>query len=122
MSHEHAKDSRSRTLPMEQSMGRTARERTVQHLAEGDLLPMPPRITHPSSVVGRIESGGLGRPSFAVIDCAGDLIPDALVLEYGPADAEHARSSRVWIRTSGRASTPSYVLSSDSSSGGYVTA
>lgn len=79
-------------------------------------------MTRPSQVVGRIESGGLGRPSFVELDGAEDLIPDALVLEYGPADAEQTRSARVWIRMSGRASTPSYVLSSDSSSNGYVTA
>lgn len=140
MSHEHAQDNPSRSLPMNQPMGRVAREhvvrerafrephevlgreRAVQHLAESDLLSRPPRTTDRSRVVGRLESGGLGRPSFVEIDAAGDGIPDALVLEYGRADAGQKRAARVWHRTRGMGSTPSYVLSGDSSSGGYVTA
>nr|WP_201470856.1 hypothetical protein [Microbacterium hydrocarbonoxydans] len=94
----------------------------MQRLAQSELLAMPPRITHPSSVVGRIESSGLGRPSYVMIECAGDRIPDALVLEYGGEDAERKTSARVWIRASVSGSIPSYVVSSDSSSGGYVTA
>ena len=72
MSHEHAQDNPSRSLPMNQPMGRVARERVV--------------------------------------------------LEYGRADAGQKRAARVWHRTRGMGSTPSYVLSGDSSSGGYVTA
>lgn len=42
MSHEHAKDSPSRALPMEQSMGRAARERIVREALERiDGAPAP---------------------------------------------------------------------------------
>lgn len=95
---------------------------TVQHVAQSDLLATQPRSFHPSSVVARVESGGLGRPSFVVVDCADGRIPSALVLEYGDADAERTRSTRVWSRVGGRGSALLYRLSSDSSSGGYVTA
>lgn len=94
----------------------------VQHITESDLLSTPPRITDPSRVMGRLESGGLGRPSFVVVECADGRIPAALVLEYGDADAEQTRPSRVWSRAGGRGIAPLYRLSGDSSSGGYVTA
>nr|WP_201470855.1 hypothetical protein [Microbacterium hydrocarbonoxydans] len=42
MSHEHAKDSPSRSLPMDQSMGRAARERIVREALERiDGAPAP---------------------------------------------------------------------------------
>lgn len=42
MSHEHAKDNPSRSLPMEQSMGRAARERIVREALERiDGAPAP---------------------------------------------------------------------------------
>lgn len=94
----------------------------MQHITESDLLPTPPRITDLSRVMGRVESGGLGRPSFVVVECADGRIPAALVLEYGETDAEQARPTRVWSRTGGRGSAPLYRLSGDTSSGGYVTA
>lgn len=95
---------------------------TVQHVTQSDLLSTPPRGIHSSSVVARVESGGLGRPSFVVVECPDGRIPAALVLEYGDADAEQARAARVWSRAGGRGTAPLYRLSSDSSSGGYVTA
>ncbi|WP_314428172.1 hypothetical protein [uncultured Microbacterium sp.] len=122
MSHEHAKDSPSASHSTVLPTRRTARERTVQHLTRTDLLTAPPRITRPTHVVGRIESSGLGRPSYVELDGAEGLIPDALVLEYGPADTEQARSARVWIRSAKAGSAPLYLLSSDSSSSGYVSA
>ena len=94
----------------------------MQHITESDMLPTPPRITDPSQVMGRVESGGLGRPSYVVVDCADGHVPAALVLEYGDGDAERTRSARVWSRTRGVGSAPLYRLSGDSSSGGYVTA
>lgn len=94
----------------------------VQHITESDLLPTPPRITDPSRVMGRVESGGLGRPSFVVVECADGRIPAALVLEYGETDAERTRSARVWSLARGKGSAPLYRLSGDSSSGGYVSA
>lgn len=94
----------------------------VRQVSPSDLLATPPRSIHPSSVVARVESGGLGRPSFVVVDCTEGRIPSALVLEYGDADAERTRSARVWRRAGGSGSAPLYRLSSDSSSGGYVTA
>lgn len=95
---------------------------TVQRITASDLLSTPPRITDPSRVMGRVESGGLGRPSYVVVECADGRIPAALVLEYGDGDAERARPARVWSRTRGVGSDPLYRLSGDSSSGGYVTA
>ena len=94
----------------------------VQRITESDLLPTPPRITDPSRVMGRVESGGLGRPSFVVVECEDGRIPAALVLEYGDADAERTRPARVWSRTGGKGSAPLYRLSGDSSSSGYVSA
>ena len=94
----------------------------VQHITESDLLPTPPRITDPSQVMGRVESAGLGRPSFVVVECADGRIPAALVLEYGDEDAVQTRPARVWSRTGGVGNAPLYRLSGDSSSGGYITA
>lgn len=119
MSHEHAQDSRSTVQLPVSALGAG---HAVQHITESDLLSTPPRITDPSRVTGRVESEGLGRPSFVVVECADGRVPAALVLEYGDSDAARARSARVWSRAHGAASSPLYRLSGDTSSGGYVTA
>lgn len=94
----------------------------AHHITESDLLATPPRITDPSRVVGRVESAGLGGPSFVVVEQADGGLPAALVLEYGDADAGRMRSARVWSRTVDAGGAPVYRLSGDTSSGGYVTA